>query len=642
MNCPLLRICWPDQASRLEVRRDQDVPDDFWLQTRSEWGSEGPEPGVAIEVPADCFLARIDWLAPACRQHRVGVKFCPRSQQALATVMRERARLGDVLRRVEPLPQEQLLGLLAGTRFTRPLKDFQLRDLAYLARLDHGADFSVPGAGKTVKACARYELLRQEGKVQRMLVVAPLSAHEAWQEEGWVSLEPGLSIGAFDGRVPTGVEVVLINYHRLPYPGVLEQLIAWLSERPTLLVLDEGHRAKAGRQRPWGRICLELACHAAHRLVLTGTPAPQALTDLEFLVEFLWPTQGRRILPASVLARSGGSACREASQRLRPLFARTTKGELGLTPPGFHVIRVPMTPLQREIHEALRGRLSPQFSRSDRRVLGDLGQNVMHLLQAATNPALLSDEPDPDAVTRYRPPLVDPLLRTRLAELLRDYDRKETPAKFTRLATLVEEKVRQERKVLVWSNFPANLERLRRLLSRFQPAVVHGKVVSELAQPTADITREKELQRFRTDSRCMVLLTNPATLGEGVSLHQVCHEAVYVDRSFNAGQYLQSVDRIHRLGLAADVETNVTFLVSAGSIEERVYQLIEAKAQRLGQLMDDPHLVTMSLPSDDDVCPDEGLPSHEDLAALFDYLRGEGRHPRGNCANLAFAPASIH
>jgi hypothetical protein len=39
--------------------------------------------------------------------------------------------------------------------------------------------------------------------------------------------------------------------------------------------------------------------------------------------------------------------------------------------------------------------------------------------------------------------------------------------------------------------------------------------------------------------------------------------------------------------------------------------------------MDDPHLVTMSLPSDDDACIDEGLPSEEDLAALFDCLRGE-------------------
>jgi SNF2 family DNA or RNA helicase len=208
--------------------------------------------------------------------------------------------------------------------------------------------------------------------------------------------------------------------------------------------------------------------------------------------------------------------------------------------------------------------------------------------------------------------------------LLRDYDRKETPAKFSRLATLIEDKVRQGRKVLVWSNFPANLERLRRVLARFQPAVVHGRVVTELAQPNADVTRERELLRFRTDPRCTVLLANPATLGEGVSLHQVCHEAIYVDRSFNAGHYLQSVDRIHRLGLAADVETNVTFLVSAGSIEERVHQLIETKARRLSQLMDDPHLVTMSLPSDEDVCPDEGLPSHEDLAALFDYLRGDG------------------
>ena len=46
----------------------------------------------------------------------------------------------------------------------------------------------------------------------------------------------------------------------------------------------------------------------------------------------------------------------------------------------------------------------------------------------------------------------------------------------------------------------------------------------------------------------MVLVANYASCAEGISLHHVCHNAIYIDRSFQADQYLQSIDRICRLG----------------------------------------------------------------------------------------------
>ena len=46
-----------------------------------------------------------------------------------------------------------------------------------------------------------------------------------------------------------------------------------------------------------------------------------------------------------------------------------------------------------------------------------------------------------------------------------------------------------------------------------------------------------------------MLLTNPHTLAESVSLHSVCHDAVYFEYSYNLVHPLQSKDRIHRLGL---------------------------------------------------------------------------------------------
>lgn len=86
----------------------------------------------------------------------------------------------------------------------------------------------------------------------------------------------------------------------------------------------------------------------------------------------------------------------------------------------------------------------------------------------------------------------------------------------------------------------------------------------------------------------MVLISNPATLGEGISLHQVCHDAVYVDRDFMAGRFLQSLDRIHRLGLPPDTKTHVTVLAARGTIDEVVAMRLEKKLHFLGSVLDDP------------------------------------------------------
>lgn len=132
----------------------------------------------------------------------------------------------------------------------------------------------------------------------------------------------------------------------------------------------------------------------------------------------------------------------------------------------------------------------------------------------------------------------------------------------------------------MWTTFVRNITTLAELLSPYSPAVVHGG--------TAD--RDEEIRRFREDPDCMVLLSNPATLGEGISLHQACHDAVYVDRDFMAYWFLQSLDRIHRLGLAPGTETRVTVLVAEGTIDEVVQLRLEAKLEFMGSILDDPEV----------------------------------------------------
>ncbi len=347
--------------------------------------------------------------------------------------------------------------------------------------------------------------------------------------------------------------------------------------------------------------CLNLAFIAKRRDVLSGTPAPQGPGDLEALLEFLWPGQARRVLPADALSSNAlPDTAQRVAEAIRPLFVRTTKQELGLRPPDYAVVEIPLRGVQAEIYKALIDQYAGQFdlSRRDRVTFAQMGAFVMYLLEAAANPALLTAGSSRYDPIEFRHPPMDVPQDSRLADLLVEYGQFETPLKFVEVGRIVEANASSGRKTLIWSSFVRNLETLVRLLNRYRPAMIHGGVPSQVAQPAAPVSRERELDRFRSDPDCMVLLANPAATGEGVSLHETCHDAIYLDRTFNAGQYLQSVDRIHRLGLAPEQETRITLLLTQDTIDEVVNGRVREKAERLGEMLDDPSISTMALPDD--------------------------------------------
>lgn len=486
-----------------------------------------------------------------------------------------------------------------GTAWKGPLTSFQRRDIEKLLSLRHGANFSVPGAGKTRVGLAVFQALRREHGIERLLIVGPKSSYESWLFENASCLTTPLRMEVMSSRPNPAAEAIIVNYERLA-PSVTA-LGQWLSARPSMLLLDEAHRMKLGADGTYGAACLALGPHARHRLILTGTPAPNGVRDLENLFGFVWPGTGRQRV---VQAVAGGDLA-AASRSLRPLFTRTTKGELGLPPVTPVVRRVDLPPIHQEIYNALIGQLS---ARADTDDLEELGRIIVYLLMAATSPALLSVGTTRYEPLAYRVPPLDPPAGSSLAELMSDLPNYELSPKYREVLQIVRDNAARGRKTLVWSTFIRSLNTLRDMLAAFSPALVHGG--------TED--REAEIQRFRTDPTCMVLLSNPATLGEGISLHHECHDAVYVDRDFAAGRYLQSLDRIHRLGLAPDTETRVTVLVSNATIDEVVEQRLGMKLDFMGRVLDDPAVRELA-DLDEEPSFGGGL-DNGDLQALIGYL----------------------
>lgn len=583
--------------------RSVDVPPALWnsLGRNIAPGQARNGIGGILAVPLGRFLASRNWLGQALTTHGCAIDIAPDLAALLERGSAERSEI-DALMMTLPTTATpaDLVGDLAAAGFKRDLKPFQLRDLGHLLALSHGANFSVPGAGKTTVAYALHALECARSRVRRLLVVAPLSAFAAWVDEVEECFVEPLRVARLTERGALGADVVLVNYQRLG--ARYEQIASWVLDAPTHVILDEAHRMKRGKAGEWGRACLDLAHLAARRDILTGTPAPQHPNDFVALIDFVWPHQSTRILPdAARRPDPPPTAMHDVSTRLAPLFTRTTKAELELEPPDRRVELVTMKPLQAEIYEALRTKLrhATNVRPRERAQWGQMGAVVMYLLEAASNPALLARAvTGVDGVNLQWPSLAIPP-NSDLGAKVANYGQHEIPAKFEKLVTMVAANASAGRKTLVWSNFVGTITTLAdELLVPYQPAVVHGAVPS-VAEDVDYTTREGELRRFREDPDCFVLLANPAAMSEGVSLHHQCHDAIYVDRTFNAGQYLQSVDRIHRLGLAPGTETRISFLVCRDTVDDTVDERIRIKAERLAIMLSDASLVTMALPDEE-------------------------------------------
>ncbi|MFE9625507.1 DEAD/DEAH box helicase [Streptomyces sp. NPDC006527] len=498
------------------------------------------------------------------------------------------------------------VGSLLGPDWVADLTVFQRRDIAKLLSLRHGANFSVPGAGKTRVGLAVFHSLRRNKGIERLLIVGPKSCYESWKYENQQCLSEPLSMDVFSKDADPGADALIVNYERLRQDGIVNELGQWLAARPSMLLLDEAHRMKRGADGTDGAACLALGPRSRHRLILTGTPAPNGVKDLENLFGFVWPGHGRQ----KVIQAVAGGDLAKASQVLRPLFTRTTKGELGLPPVTTNLTPVPLPPLHQEVYEALVGRFSARAAGSEGDFLA-LGKVIVYMLMAATSPALLAVGTTRHEPLSYQVPPLSVPEGTPLFELMKDLPSYEMSPKYREVLAIVSQNAAQGRKTLVWSTFVRSLNTLERMLKEFSPALVYGAM--------GDAEREAAIKRFRSDSDCMVLLSNPGTLGEGISLHHHCHDAVYVDRDFAAGRFLQSLDRIHRLGLAPETETRITVLASEGTIDEVVDQRLSDKLQFMGGILDDPAVQQLGDLEEGEAIG--GGLDQRDLQALMGHLR---------------------
>jgi SNF2 family DNA or RNA helicase len=496
----------------------------------------------------------------------------------------------------------------------RDLKWFQMRDVRHLLSMQNGANFSVPGAGKTTVAFALHLLLSQPG--QHALVVCPKAAFPAWRDIVRECIDPAISpANAEDFQVLSGIPAAIeralaaggrrfvINYDLLiQVPGIVS---AYLARNPVHLIVDESHRMKAGEASQRGALLLSLSPLPVRRDILSGTPMPQSPEDLISQLNFLWPGQGMG------LAISRGRAPKDV---LGNLYVRTTKEELGLPKRDTHFHQVQMGRGQLALYSLVRDASLRQLAnvRSGAIDFAGAKRSVMRLLQLSSNPVLALRAITSD-IAGVNSGIVDQVLEDGASP------------KMLAVADMARELARAGRKSVIWTIFTDTIEQLALMLADTNPVTLYGAVPS--GDPANPDTREGKLKRFHEDAHCMVMIANPAAAGEGISLHTVCHEALYLDRSYVSTHFLQSIDRIHRLGLSPDVITNVHIFQTRapqglGCIDHSVSRRLAQKIRALQQLLDDRDLHQIALDEENAEEPVEYDVSLQDLVDLVEELEG--------------------
>jgi len=497
----------------------------------------------------------------------------------------------------------------------RELRPFQMRDLRRLLVLENGANFSVPGAGKTTVSLALHLLTKKPG--QHFVVVSPKAAFPAWREvidENMASNSPDGNSEQFTILSGSGVAIqkalnsgasrFVINYDLLiSHPDIIQ---AHLASHPSHLLLDESHRMKAGFRSQRGALLLSLAALPVRRDILTGTPMPQSETDISSQLNFLWPGLGY----GEEIA-----AGRPPRDVLGNLYVRTTKDELGLKQPHRKFTKVHMADGQLALYGIVKSEALAELSKFGTTKGPDLfkaKRSVMRLLQLSSNPTLALN-----AITRDTPGFNSGIVERVLNE--------GASTKMRAVEARVRELFAQERKSVVWTIFTDTILQMEGLLGDLNPVSLYGAV--KTGDPSDMETREGRIRRFHKDPNCAVLIANPAAAGEGISLHHVCHDALYLDRTYVTTHYLQSIDRIHRLGLAPDVETNIEIFQTMtapglGCIDHSVSRRLAKKIRELQKLLDDRDLHQVALDEENADEPIDYNISEQDIFDLIEELEG--------------------
>lgn len=265
------------------------------------------------------------------------------------------------------------------------MRTYQLEGLDWLTSLyENGLNGILAdemGLGKTIQTISFIAFLREKGVNGPFLIAAPLSTTSNWVAE-FKKWTPSIPVVLYHGSKQEREEIRrkrLRNPSSEDFPVVCTSYEICMNDRKHLahfgwkfIIIDEGHRLKNLNCR----LIRELQTYqSANRLLITGTPLQNNLTELWSLLHFLMPSIFDKLesfeswFDFSALKEKGGYEEILSKDRqknlvtslhaiLKPFLLRRVKADVETSLPKKreYVLYAPLTQTQRELyHEILEG-----------------------------------------------------------------------------------------------------------------------------------------------------------------------------------------------------------------------------------------------------------------------------------------------
>ncbi|MDR2627597.1 MAG: DEAD/DEAH box helicase [Dysgonamonadaceae bacterium] len=471
-------------------------------------------------------------------------------------------------------------GVLIPASLDKVLRPYQKAGFYWLLHLYHnhfgGCLADDMGLGKTLQTTALLQYI-YEGSMQQKtasfgsgqlslfeedafasclpasLVVVPTSLLHNWKIE-LQRFSPGLKTYLYAGndryrtkdigRIFRHYQVVITSY------GILRKNIEFLQHYVFhYLILDESQYVKNADSQTYRSV---KQVQAGHRLILTGTPIENALSDLwaqfNFINEGLLGNESffQKTYIKPILKNEDKTAEERLLCLIRPFILRRTKEEVtpDLPPLSQEIVYCDMSEMQQKAYETEKNSLRNS-------ILSTTGQwlekNKFIALQGLMRLRLLANHPS----------LVHPA-----------YDG--DSGKYEQILLSFESLRAGGHKVLIFSSFVKHLKLIAREFDKqhWKYAMLTGQISSK--------DREKEIARFTDtpDINCFFISLKAG--GSGLNLMAADYVFI-IDPWWNPAAELQALSRAHRIGQEKNV---IAYrFISTETIEEKMLRLQERKLQ---------------------------------------------------------------
>jgi SNF2 family DNA or RNA helicase len=452
------------------------------------------------------------------------------------------------------------------------MREYQVEGLRWLHWLQSsdlgGCLADDMGLGKTIQALALLQLNKETEKPAEQienhvsltlfdihpanftsLIIVPATLVYNWENEirRFVpEMKVYSHIGAQRSRTTRNFDfydIILSSYH------TVRQDIDLLSTyRFHYLILDESQYIKNPASMVYKSVT---RLKSDHRLVLTGTPVENSLTDLWAQLNFVNPgllgslSFFRNEFARPIEKEQDDQSERKLKKLIKPFILRRTKEMVArdLPPVTDQTVFCEMTEEQKRIYEeeksAIRNLIMDNMGDSGK------GKSSIIVLQGLMKLRQISNHP-----------------------LITDEEYSGGSGKFETVLNDIENVVNEGHKILIFSSFVRHLNIFAEALN--------GMNIGFSMLTGASTNREKIINSFRDELAKRVFLISLKAGGVGLNLTSADYVFI-LDPWWNPASEMQALSRAHRIG--QDKNVFIFRYISSGTLEEKIVRLQEKKSK---------------------------------------------------------------